>query len=382
MDREQLAQQIRAEVEAHLDSLGMGTTAKLNGVVHDDKDVVRAMHSAQRLEVIAQERKSLPPLLVLHLSRHFANGYEVDPLNISPELVPVHSDDETGLLFRLATLLWSIPVSKGYGRRMRFLVTDRANGKLIGVLALKDPVFNLKVRDEAIGWTVRDREARLVSVMDAYVVGAIPPYSQLLGGKLVTCLLGSDEISSEFHARYAGVRGIISQTVKPAALALITITSALGRSSIYNRVKLPGLVELKRVGVTEGWGHFHVPGPLFEDMRRLLEMDEHSYASGHRFGQGPNWRIRVIREALARVGLDSKLVRHGVAREVFMMPLAKNWQAYLKRESDDCVLDRPSATVIAEACRARWIVPRASRYPEYRTWTREDTLELLRAIGL
>ena len=52
-----------------------------------------------------------------------------------------------GDLFRAATLLWSVPVSRGYGRRMRYLVMDESNNKLIGLFALGDPVFNLKSRD-------------------------------------------------------------------------------------------------------------------------------------------------------------------------------------------------------------------------------------------
>jgi len=76
-------------------------------------------------------------------------------------------------------------VFRSLGRRMRFLVRDRSNGILIGLLALASPVLNLSARDNWIGWTVRDREARLVNVMDAFVIGAVPPYSELLGGKLV-----------------------------------------------------------------------------------------------------------------------------------------------------------------------------------------------------
>jgi Druantia protein DruA len=39
-------------------------------------------------------------------------------------------------------------VSRGYGRRMRFLIWDQSNEKLIGLIVLGDPVFNLRVRDE------------------------------------------------------------------------------------------------------------------------------------------------------------------------------------------------------------------------------------------
>src|SRR5262249_41111946 len=69
------------------------------------------------------------------------------------------------------------------GRRLRYLVWDANNDKLIGIMALGDPVFNLKVRDELIGWDIKDRGKRLVNVLDAYVLGAVPPYNMLLGGQ-------------------------------------------------------------------------------------------------------------------------------------------------------------------------------------------------------
>jgi hypothetical protein len=87
------------------------------------------------------------------------------------------------------SLTWAVPVSHGFGRRLRYLVWDRHNGKLIGLMAIGDPVFNLSVRDKLIGWNSHARGERLVNIMDAYVLGAVPPYNMLLGGKLVAALI-------------------------------------------------------------------------------------------------------------------------------------------------------------------------------------------------
>src|SRR5262249_60584216 len=87
---------------------------------------------------------------------------------------------------------------------LRYLVWDKHNGKLIGLIAIGDPVFNLSVRDNLIGWNVHDRGARLVNIMDAYVLGALPPYNALLGGKMVACLLRSREIYDDFTRTYGG----------------------------------------------------------------------------------------------------------------------------------------------------------------------------------
>ena len=119
----------------------------------------------------------------------FASGDDIDPNKISPVLERVSAGTREGDLFRLASLTWSVPVSNGFGRRLRYLVWDEYNDKLMGLIAIGDPVFNLSARDKLIGWNSHDRSARLVNIMDAYVLGSLPPYNQLLGGKLIACLL-------------------------------------------------------------------------------------------------------------------------------------------------------------------------------------------------
>lgn len=269
--RAALAVQLKGEIEEHISALGLDLNGDNGNLEEASKDLIRSLHAHQRADVQDRENR----VLRRHLSQllpYFAEGVEVEPENIRPELVEVQGDGKEALLFRVATTLWSVPVSKGYGRRMRFLVMDRQNGKLIGVFALGDPVFNLRVRDEWIGWTVQQRERRLVSVMDAFVVGAVPPYNRLLGGKLVTGLIGSAEVASRFEQKYAHTKGVISGKAKSPKLALVTVTSALGRSSIYNRVRLGRLVELVPVGRTVGYGHFHVSDYLFHRMRDLLRL--------------------------------------------------------------------------------------------------------------
>ncbi len=174
--------------------------------------------------------------MVAFFSRILPRDRKLSPEEVDPYISLVKADTEDAALFRLATLLWSVPVSRGYGRRMRFLVRDRANGKLLGLFALTDPVFNLKARDTWIGWTADERRQRLVDAMDAHIVGAVPPYSTLLGGKITAALMSSQEVCDIFASKYNQQTGIISQQCKHAQLLLITVTSALGRSSLYNRL--------------------------------------------------------------------------------------------------------------------------------------------------
>ena len=280
---------LRSEIQRHLEAIGLNG-GRAQGLL--SKDAIRQIHRFHREAAQQRIRRALGGRIDLFLEE-IANGDEVDPANIRPELVEARSDARTGDLFRFASLLWSIPVSQGYGRRLRYLVKDRANGKLIGIFALGDPVFNLRVRDEWIGWNQADRRERLVNLMDAYVVGAVPPYADLLGAKLVASLIASEEVGDKFQERYGEREGLISGKRKQARLALVTVTSALGRSSVYNRLRLmpnegsktdKPVVELRKLGATTGYGHFQITNDLFSQLRGVLQEDGHKYADGHQFG--------------------------------------------------------------------------------------------------
>ena len=370
--------ELQSAVHTQLRNLGFVKNG--NGYVIEGqltKQRIRDFHSKKRIELLRQNRDFIErhgPGLVMN----FANGEEINPELINPELIEVKSESKNSLLFRFACLLWSVPVSQGFGRRLRFLVRDRQNGRLIGLFAIGDPVFNLSARDKWIGWTFEDRKYRLVHVMDAYVVGAVPPYAQIIGGKLIAALMGSKEVKAVYERKYLGRQAIISKKEHKARLALITTTSAMGRSSLYNRLIIPDGPRFIRIGETRGFGHFHLSGEIFEQMRSYLEALGHPYATGNRFGMGPNWKIRVARTALDAIGLDSDdILNHGIAREVYAVPLARNWQEILlgkQKVFHSCVLP---ASRIVQYCLKRWILPRASRDERYRTFDRSNLIDHL-----
>ena len=373
---------LRREIHGHLQTIGLNGDNP-HGVL--SKDAIRHIHRFHREAAQNRIHRALGNKARGFLAE-IANGDEVDTENIQPELFEVRSGTRTGDLFRFATLLWSIPVSQGYGRRLRYLVKDRTNDKLIGIFALGDPVFNLRVRDEWIGWNQTDRRERLVNLMDAYVVGAVPPYADLLGGKLVASLIASEEVADKFEERYGSKAGLISGKQKQAKLALVTVTSALGRSSMYNRLKLmpsrqrpsTPVVELRRLGETVGYGHFQITDDLFSQLRQVLQEDGHKYADGHQFGDGPNWRIRVAREGLETVGLDpGRILKHGIRREVYVMPIARNAQAFLAGTDADLQFDHRCVRDLAALACDRWMIPRANRRPEYRRFRREQLWDIL-----
>lgn len=369
---------LRRKVRRQLQSLGFHKsndgTLEIGG---DDKEAVRSLHGPQRSDRLSASSNFLSrraPKLI----DYFASGFEVIPPAIQPELERVKAGTWQSDLFRLASLTWSVPVSNGFGRRLRYIVWDAHIEKIMGIIAVGDPVFNLSVRDTHIGWDVNDRRERLVNVMDAYVLGAMPPYNKLLAGKMMACLVRSRQIYRDFTRTYGNTTGIISGKAKKPRLLTVTTSSSMGRSSVYNRLKLGGVPYFEPLGYTRGWGHFHISDELFLELRDYLRDIGHDYADQHRFGQGPNWRLRTTRAALKALGFRDDLLRHGIRRQVFICNLATNAAKILRtgkgRPNLSSLL---SAKEVADLALERWILPRAQRRPDYLAWNSSDILQLI-----
>ena len=376
----QSARKLRCRIEDEL--LAMGWTlegTRLFPPSPSSKDDIRNLHKAQRVE-LAQSKLRLVERYGDRLLQEFAEGKEICPEKFSPVLVPVRADSRESDLFRFASLLWAIPIKEGYGRRMRYLIRDSYNDKLIGLIALMDPVFNLTPRDKDINWNSKDRSARLYHVLDANGLGAVPPYDRLLCGKFAALAATSDQVRHDFAMKYRGRETIISKARKKASLVLVTTTSALGRSSIYNRLRLPNESDLvyRSVGYSEGWGHFQITNATFKQIRDWLREIGNSYADGHQFGDGPNWRLRTIRQALDLLGLDGNSLWHGVKREVFVAPLAVNYREFLRGDVNRPTYYHRDFVDIADFFKERWMIPRSQRIVDWREWSRERTWQRIR----
>lgn len=344
-----------------------------------DKAGVRALHK----EAVERRLKRFEGALSSYESRllkRIAAGREVAPKRIKPRLVQVRRGSEDELLFRYAGLHWSIPVSSGYGRRVRFLVIDEQNEKLIGLFGIGDPVFNLGPRDDWVGWTRKARRDNLRHVVDAFVLGAVPPYSALLCGKLVAMLTTSTQVRDAFRRKYRRNRSRIRRRVSDGRVALITTTSALGRSSIYNRLKYKGRTLFYPVGFTRGSGEFHFSNGLYDALIAYAAKNLIPTAKHTRWGTGFRNRREVIKKCLADAGISPEWAYHGIRREIFAAPLARNSREFLQGEHSKLMWYHEPACDLFEWFRDRWLLPRAGRddrycsfNPEsYRLWVRSQ----------
>lgn len=371
---ERLREQVLAELQASGFEL-RGHSLAVPDVI--DKATTRLRHSPQRNAAL-QKARTFIENREDELIQFYASGDEVEPSRIDPAVIQVSSSLDADL-FRFTSLHWSVPVSRGFGRRTRFLVWDRHNSKLIGLIALGDPVFNLAARDTVVGWNQDQRRERLYNVLDAFVLGAIEPYRQLIGGKLVAMCALTEEVIGALEQKYAGTTTVLHKRKKLSRPVLITTTSALGRSSIYNRLSFGGSLMFEPVGYTAGFGHFQFSDDVFKSLVEVA-MTNPRYR-GNNYGSGPNWKIRTIRLALQELKLPGDLLRHGIRRQVFVAPVAANWREYLLGQTDDIEPATRTLKEISDHYRGRWAVPRSLRLPEFRQWDREN-MRLSPSAGL
>ena len=327
------------------------------------KDILREIHS-DRLKTWLLEHKEWIQENEDRLIEYFADGSDIVPEEIEPKLVNVETKKERDL-FRYAKYQWSLPLKQGWGRGVRYLVMDNHNDKVIGIFGLTDPVFNLSSRDKWIGWSTEEREKRLKQVMDAYILGAVEPYNDLLGGKLVTSLACSNEVRAHIKQKYSGKEGLISGEVQEGDVVLLTTTTAWGKSSMLSRLQYHDRLLWEHQGWTSGYGHFHLDSGLADKMQAYLKQIGDPEATKYDTGDGPNPKLRYIRRCLNILDVDQSVLEHGIQRGFYAAPLAENFKQVLCDGEKPDYYDMPADDIV-EFFRERYLLDRAERITRWK----------------
>ena len=278
-------------------------------------------------------------------------------------------------MFRLARLTWSLPFTRGYGRRLRFLVIDRSTEKLIGILGLQSPPLDFPARDHMLSYPEGQKTQKVNQTMDIYTLGAVPPYNRLLGGKLVAYAAASDEVRAAYRRKYGGRSTILDKRILPAELVALSTTSAFGRSSLYNRLTYRDshTAPIRKIaiplGYTKGYGSFHL-STVYPQVKTYLKSQGVSTRGG--FGVGPRIVWQTYVRALNKLGLSSAALRHGIQREIFWFPLAENAVAYLSGDTSTLHYYEQSFDELTDWWRNRWLLPRAERVDGWHLWDHHD----------
>jgi hypothetical protein len=284
---------------------------------------------------------------------YFAKSEELDILKVEPYLVPVQ-DDYTSKVWSYALTNWSVPVSAGYGRRMRFLVFDKQNEKLIGVFGLCDPLIGSVIRDKFIGWNREQKIERLYNCLTAYILGAVPPYNRILGSKLVALTTMFPKVRELFREKYKNNQTVISDKHKLPELAFIDTYGAFQKSAIYTR-----LLNWKFVDYTKGQSHIHLTANgSWETITKFVPEDRFDT---YGYGQGSNWKLRTLRIGLENLGFDEHLLSIGWKRAYYVCPLATNWKEFLTMKHKKPKFLKHTEKDLINEWRNRWVIPRLEK---------------------
>lgn len=220
------------------------------------------------------------------------------------------------------------------------------------VLWLKKLVSTEEGRKAVNVALVANRKTKIGSnMMEIIVCGAIPPYNELLGGKLVSILACSPQVISDYTNKYRDqVSEIASRmkgerVIRDSRLAFLGTTSlyAIG-SSQYNRINVPVSedfnLKFKKMGITEGYGTVYFSKKTTASMMQMLEIQDGGRRINNIFGEGTSPRFRLISRGLSSLGIRSDaFLQHYSPRIVYSIELAKNTNEFLRGETSD--LDYP-----------------------------------------
>lgn len=348
------------------DKIVEATEVFQNAVSSNNKDYLRVLH--QRAKHHGRHNSERLLAMLNKYRDYILEPEQLDITKISPIIVNVDVGKKWEELFFLIRHTWSMPYNKGFGRRLRYVVFDEYHGGVIGIIGLQSPPADLACRDDMFDYPTDEKMELINQTMDIYSLGSVPPYSGLLGGKLVAGLAASKEICEDYSKKYAESKTLLTGKTLESRLVALTTTSAFGRSSIYNRLKYQDRLLAEPIGYTKGYGSIHLD-EIYPEIRKFLEKKEIYHRGG--YGSGPKQRWQNINRALTLLKIPQKSVKHGVEREVFLYRLVSDLEGGMAGGSfgeSVAINSKEFSGYWLE----RWAIPRAHRKPEWRQLSTND----------
>jgi hypothetical protein len=344
------------------------------------KTTYRRIQQKSKREQLSLHKRFLADS-IKKVKNYCRDGKEIIPEKISLELKQVQAGSFEEVLFKWWNLIWwSIPYQRSYGRQMRFLLWDKFHDVPFGLICLQSPVLKMSVRDNSLGIPKDELDIWVNKSMNAQRVGALPPYNELLGGKMVALTLTANEIRKAYKKKYKNYISIIEGRKLKPELLFITTTSAFGRSSLYNRLRYNAETVAQALGFTQGSGSFHISQELYEKL--LVFLTNKGVDVSRSFGHGPSRKLKLISLGFKYLGLP-KFEYHGIKREFYLFPLVKNLREVIQKKRRPIWVDHPFDELV-DYWKERWALPRAERIPRWKDFKRDrffkKTERILRGI--
>ena len=195
------------------------------------------------------------------------------------------------------------------------------------------------------GIKAQKKERVGANMMNIMVCGGIPPYNEILSGKLVAMALTGPKVIETYKNKYENQVSKIASSmkgepkVKSNDLVFLDTTSLFKVGSAqYSRIRVPadnGEIEYQNIGKTKGMGSIQFGPDTRDRLSEVTEIEQGREKVRGRFGEGVGPRMRKIKNGLLNLGLSEELIRHESPRIVFGIELAKNAKDYLRGEEEE-----------------------------------------------
>lgn len=177
------------------------------------------------------------------------------------------------------------------------------------------------------------------SLADLVVCGSVPPYSYLLGGKLVAMLATSPSVIGAYERRYHSAISVIASAMKGAPVVRPSTVVYLGTTSLYEthssqyeRIKIDtpaGPMQYRLLGKTLGFTTVQFSRETREILSSVARKAHGRRRITNTFGEGVNPKLRLVASGMSVIGLDGRLLKYSSRRLVYGVDLASNAREYL-----------------------------------------------------
>jgi len=359
--------ELRDKIIAALKSQGFAINPHLRPK-NDEKDTIKRIHEQKRKEQLKFHKNFLITNFEL-IKKYSISGKEIDPENIEIKLIEVSANSVYSKIFFWWNLIWwSIPYDKPIGRQMRFILWDKYHDAPFGLFCLQSPPLRSAMRDRFLGLNNRNVDYWVNQSLYGQRIGALPPYNDLLGAKMVVLSMTSNEVRELYANKYQNTKTILKKRKIPNRLLFITTTSAYGKSSVYERIKYKGEVVSQFIGFTSGAGTFHLPEDVYRECLQYLEQKGVDIKRG--YGTGPSRKMKLIAKALRLLKIPT-FSYHNIKRGYYLFSNVKNLREVIRNNENPLWYDRPIDD-LARYWIKRWCIPRSKRIGRWRDFNADD----------
>jgi len=337
----------------------------------NEKDTLRKVHKQKRLEQLKLHKKFLLDYLK-EIKKFSISGIHLEPDKIDLELIEVKPDSfESKLFFWWNLIWWSLPYDKAIGRQMRFILWDKHHNAPFGLVGLQSPPLRSSVRDNFLGLDGDNVEHWINQSSYGQRIGALPPYNELLGGKMVALSLTSNEIRKCYAKKYKDKTTLLKKRKILNRLLFITTTSAYGKSSMYERITYNGDAVSQFLGVTRGYGTFQLSQQLYEEALSFLEQKGANIKRG--YGTGPSRKLKLVDKAFKELKIPT-FTFHNIKRGYYLFSNVKNLQDVIQKDKRPIWHNRPFKE-LSNFWKERWCNPRSKRISNWRDFNSDKFLK-------